>query len=86
MVEGIINPKYLDPAFVAELKTAYDTASPCKHIVLENFFQEDIALDLFNNFPSIDQLNVKRKSLNEDKSEDYHFERWHLRSQKFVRL
>ena len=77
MVEEIINPKYLDSAFVAELKTAYDTASPCKHIVLENFFQEDIALDLFNNFPSIDQLNVKRKSLNEDKSEDYHFERWH---------
>ena len=77
MVEGIINPKYLDPAFAAELKNAYDTASPCKHIVLENFFQEDIALDLFNNFPSIEQLNVKRKSLNEDKSEDYHFERWH---------
>src|SRR5210317_1375555 len=77
MVEGIINPKYLDPAFAAELTTAYDTASPCKHIVLEDFFQEDIALDLFNNFPSIDQLNVKRKSLNEDKSEDYHFERWH---------
>lgn len=77
MVDGIINPKYLDPAFAAELKANYENASPCKHLVLENFFSEEIALDLFNHFPSIDQLNVKRKSLNEDKSEDYHFERWH---------
>jgi len=77
MVDGIINPKYLDPAFSAELKANYENASPCKHLVLENFFSEEIALDLFNHFPSIDQLNVKRKSLNEDKSEDYHFERWH---------
>lgn len=77
MVDGIINPKYLDPAFAEELKKMYDGANPCKHLVMPDFFAPEIADALYANFPSIDQLNVKRKSLNEDKSEDYHFERWH---------
>jgi Rps23 Pro-64 3,4-dihydroxylase Tpa1-like proline 4-hydroxylase len=77
MVNGIINPKYLDPAFAEELKNLYENGTPCKHLVMEDFFTEEIATALYENFPSIDDLNVKRKSLNEDKSEDYHFERWH---------
>ena len=77
MVEGVINPKYLDANFALELKKAYDSGNPCKHLVLPNFFTDEIAVALFENFPSIEDLNVKRKSLNEDKSEDYHFERWH---------
>lgn len=77
MVNGVINPKYLDESFAAELRKQYDSAQPCKHLVMENFFTEEVANALFENFPPIDNLNVKRKSLNEDKSEDYHFERWH---------
>src|SRR6056300_1869771 len=77
MAQGIINPKYLAVNFVGAFKEAYESAKPCKYLVMENFFTEKIANDLFENFPSIQDLNVKRKSLNEDKSEDYHFERWH---------
>ncbi|HCD47606.1 2OG-Fe(II) oxygenase [Schleiferiaceae bacterium] len=77
MAQGIINPKYLDVNFVGAFKEAYESAKPCKYLVMENFFTEEIANDLFAHFPSIDDLNVKRKSLNEDKSEDYHFDRWH---------
>ena len=77
MGQGVINPKYLDASYAGALKDAYENAKPCKYLVMENFFAEEIAHDLFTHFPSIDDLNVKRKSLNEDKSEDYHFDRWH---------
>lgn len=77
MATGIINPKFLDQAFAQELSNSYLNAKPCKYLVMEDFFTEEIANELFDNFPPIQDLNVKRKSLNEDKSEDYHFDRWH---------
>jgi hypothetical protein len=77
MAEGIIRDAYLKAENAAALSESYTNAQPCKYLVMENFFTEEIANDLFANFPSIQDLNVKRKSLNEDKSEDYHFERWH---------
>jgi Rps23 Pro-64 3,4-dihydroxylase Tpa1-like proline 4-hydroxylase len=77
MAEGIIRDAYLKAENAAALSESYTNAQPCKYLVMENFFTEEIANDLFENFPSIQDLNVKRKSLNEDKSEDYHFERWH---------
>ena len=58
------------------MRVKFDNAVPYRHIVIENFFNEEIADKLYNNFPQIDSLNVKRKSLNEDKGEDYHFDRW----------
>jgi len=77
MAQGIINPKYLDLEVAQTLSEHYHNAQPCKYLVMEDFFTDEIAHALFENFPSISDLNVKRKSLNEDKSEDYHFERWH---------
>lgn len=72
----IINPKYTSPEAVKELHKQFENAKPYKYLVLENFLNGDVANAMFENFPSIEKLNVKRKSLNEDKSEDYHFERW----------
>ena len=77
MATGIINPKFLDQVFAQELSNSYLNAKPCKYLVLEDFFTEETANTLFENFPPIQDLNVKRKSLNEEKSEDYHFDRWH---------
>ena len=71
----IINPE-LEARF-DELRNSYNNAEPCKHLSIEGFLRPEIADQLYANFPSINTLNVKRKSLNEDKSEDYHFERWH---------
>ena len=77
MAQGIIQDAYLNASNAAALAEQYSNAQPCKYLVMENFFTQEIANDLFEHFPSIQDLNVKRKSLNEDKSEDYHFERWH---------
>ena len=76
-MEGIINPEYSNPANAEALYNKFENAQPYRHLVLDNFLTEEIANDLYENFPAIDKLNVKRKSINEDKSEDYHFERWH---------
>lgn len=76
-INKIFNPQYTSPEAVAELHEKYMNAQPYKYVVIENFLQEDVANAMFENFPPIENLNVKRKSLNEDKSEDYHFERFH---------
>lgn len=75
-INNIINPIYTQDDNITRLRNDFDNAQPYKHLVLNNFFNEDVATQLFEKFPSIENLNVKRKSLNEDKSEDYHFERW----------
>jgi Rps23 Pro-64 3,4-dihydroxylase Tpa1-like proline 4-hydroxylase len=76
-IDKIFNPAYTSPDAVKALNEKFNTAQPYRYVVLENFLQEDVALAMYENFPKIEDLNVKRKSLNEDKSEDYHFERFH---------
>ena len=76
-MQNSINPIYLSQEKIEQLKQDFNTAKPCKYIVLPNFLTEELANTLYENFPKIDTLNVKRKSINENKSEDYHFDRFH---------
>lgn len=73
----IINPKYLEEGFLEKLHESFIDATPFPYVILEDFFVEDVADALYSNFPSMNNMMVKRKSLNENKVEDYHFERWH---------
>lgn len=72
-----INSRFTDEASIKSLHDQFTTAAPCRHLVIDGFLDEEIADQLYENFPSIGSLNVKRKSLNENKAEDYHFDRWH---------
>jgi Rps23 Pro-64 3,4-dihydroxylase Tpa1-like proline 4-hydroxylase len=74
---SIVNPVYFEAAKIAELKAQFNSAQPFPFIVMENFLLEDAAHALYENFPKIDTLKVKRKSINEDKAEEYHLERFH---------
>lgn len=76
-IQEVINPVFLQDDKIKELRAQFENGNPCKHILLDDFFTQRVANDLFENFPSLDTLKVVRKSLNENKSEDYHFERWH---------
>lgn len=69
----IINPETF--ARKDEWKKAFAEGNP-KHVVIDNFLNPDIADQLYAKFPTVDSLKVKRRSMNEDKVEDYHFERW----------
>lgn len=73
----IVNPKYTDDKKIEELNNLFTNAPHCKHIILDDFFTEETADLLYENFPAFDSLNVIRKSLNENKREDYNFEEWH---------
>jgi hypothetical protein len=72
-MKTIINPSVLER--LPELTAQFAAGQP-KHVVLDNFLNEEVANALHQHFPSVDSLKVKRKSLNENKVEDYHFERW----------
>ena len=76
-MKNVINPIYLAPDKIQQLKNDFENAKPCNYLMLPNFLTEELATTLYENFPKIDTLNVKRKSLNENKSEDYHFDRFH---------
>ena len=53
MAKGIINSKYLDTSIASALKDAYENAQPCKYLVMEDFFTEEIANDLFADRKSV---------------------------------
>jgi len=72
-----INSTYTSEDAREKLHRQFSTAIPCRHLVLDDFFEQEIADQLYENFPPMESLNVKRKSINENKAEDYHFERWH---------
>lgn len=76
-MQNSINSIYLTQEKIEQLKQNFNSAKPCKYIMLPNFLTEELANTLYENFPKIDTLNVKRKSINENKSEDYHFDRFH---------
>lgn len=73
----MINSKYFDENVQKELNKQFESGSPCKFVVLENFLEENYASALYENFPPLEDLNVKRKSMNENKKEEYHLERFH---------
>lgn len=94
-MKDVINPIYLTENKIQELKHSFNSAKPCKYVVLPNFLSEKLATSLYENFPKMDTLNVKRKSINENKSEDYHFDRFHpdftavkkaLASDEFIKI
>ena len=74
---NLIHSKYTGPEAEAQLKKDFDSAQPCRHLALDGFLTEELANNLFEHFPSMDDLKVRRKSLNENKAEDYHFDRFH---------
>jgi Rps23 Pro-64 3,4-dihydroxylase Tpa1-like proline 4-hydroxylase len=76
-MKNLVNPEYLNEDKIKEIRQQFQSATPCKHIALPNFLLDDVANTLYENFPKLETLNVKRKSINENKSEEYHLDRYH---------
>ncbi|HSH65416.1 MAG TPA: hypothetical protein VLB84_06355, partial [Bacteroidia bacterium] len=74
-MKNLINPAYLNDEKIKEIRRQFESAQPCKHVALPNFLLDEVADTLYSNFPKLTTLNVKRKSINENKSEEYHFDR-----------
>lgn len=76
-IAKIVNPNLLTDKKIDELHQQFVNAPYCRHIFLDDFFTPETANLLYENFPPFESLNVVRKSLNENKREDYNFEAWH---------
>jgi len=74
---NLLSPIYQNEEKIKALRLEFENAKPCNHLGLDNFLNDEFATSLYDNFPKIDNLQVKRKSLNETKAEDYHFDRFH---------
>ncbi len=70
--EALINNETID-AFSKE----FAAAKPYKHMVIDDFLAEDLALSLYDNFPKMTQLRKHYKGLNEKKSEGSSFGDYH---------
>ncbi|MDJ1491497.1 2OG-Fe(II) oxygenase [Cytophagaceae bacterium DM2B3-1] len=69
----LINPIYTDAAKVEQLAAEFQTSKPYKHLVLDNFFRQEVADKLYENFPSVEKLTKHWKGMNENKSEGSNF-------------
>ena len=74
---GPLNPIHFTPEKTSEWASVFAAENPCKHIVIDGFLTEETANLLHGHFPPMDALKVRRKSLNENKAEDYKFDEWH---------
>lgn len=72
-----INPLYTDVTKIGQLSSEFKNGTPYKHIVVDNFLKEDIANQMYENFPSIEKLHKHYKGLNENKSEGSNFSDFH---------
>lgn len=73
----IVNPNYTNQSEIKKLRTQFDEAQPYRHLVMDNFLENDFAQALYEHFPSIDKLNKHYKGLNERKSEGSNFQDFH---------
>ncbi|UZR92337.1 2OG-Fe(II) oxygenase [Chondrinema litorale] len=73
----ILNKEYASTETVSKLKHDFDTALPYRHLVMDNFLSEEVALQAYENFPSVQELKTHWKGLNENKLEGSDFGVFH---------
>ncbi len=68
-----INENWLTENFKSKARKEFKEARPYPHLVINNFFKPGVAESLFSNFPSVDELKIHWKGLNENKFEGSDF-------------
>lgn len=62
---------------LSQSRSIYLAGKPYPHLVIDNFFSEDIARQLYQNFPSSGEMDKHYHGVNEKKSEGSNFSKWH---------
>jgi len=73
----IFNNTYFTEEGRSKLKKEFDDAKPYRHLVLDNFLNEPVALEVNENFPGVEELKTHWKGLNENKMEGSDFGIFH---------
>lgn len=74
---SVFNPKYFEPAKIAELNEQFNSADPFPNIAMDGLLDEAFALKCRENFPTQEQMRRHYEGLNEKKSEGSNFEQYH---------
>lgn len=92
-IAGTLNTAVINEQTIAENRKAFSSGLPYKHMVIDNFLDETVAANLYDNFPKVSELRKHYKGLNENKSEGSSFDNYHndfakvltaIKSQDFV--
>ncbi len=73
----------LNEESIRQYREQFNEGKPYKHIVIDNFLEQDVANSLYDNFPKMTELRKHYKGLNENKSEGSSFSEYH---EDFVRV
>ena len=69
-----LNPAHLEEASLERFLNEFNTSTPYKHLVVDNFLQDSIVNTLFEKFPAYEVFNKKYDGLNEKKAEGSNFQ------------
>jgi hypothetical protein len=65
--------KSLEPAQIQRWQAEFETGSPFRYLIIDNFLKPTFAEELSNKFPALGEMNVRYRGMNERKSEHSDF-------------
>ena len=71
-----ISERLFQPEVISEMKEVFNTHS-YRRIVIDDFLKPEVAEQLYDNFPTENQMRRHYKGLNEQKSEGSSFDQYH---------
>lgn len=69
----MFNRDLLDKEQLKQWKKSFDTAKPFRFLVIDDFLDYSFAMKLADSFPSLEEMNIKYKGINERKTEHSDF-------------
>ena len=75
--ENIFNKFYFTEEQKGILKELFNENLPIRHVVIDDFLEQDLAKMLMDHFPSLAAMKTHYKGINEKKSEDSDFSKHH---------
>ena len=76
-IADVLNTEFINEQTIEKNRKAFAGGQPYKHLVIDNFLTEEVAENLFNNFPKVSELRKHYKGINENKSEGSSFDAYH---------
>ena len=77
----IIPVSFFEESNIKELNMQFESASPYKHIKIDNFLSPEFAETIEGNFPGLDKMSRNYQGLNEHKFSQWN--KWWLSAYKF---
>ncbi len=74
---SIIPQSFFAEENLQKLNEEFNQATPYRHVVINNFLNNEFAESLYLHFPALDQMSRNYQGLNEHKSEGAGFENYH---------